>query len=339
MRNYTDVRVLRGALHVVSPKVGRLRLTATPLDLGNGVAAFLVGHVSSGLADDKAKAAGFIVIGDDRASGLCRRLLESGSHFVERSGQLAQLLYTASEGDERVSDGSFLVLRCQSAEEPFVAMLKLDPSNEYRTVEDLDDQGRLRNRLELEQGILPSVRERLLKAAFVRSVGAEDYDMLLVDRQRPGEVVSRFFIQDFLGAEPALDPKTRTTTLYRTLTTIKNEVAPQLEPVELERLEVYINGQVAGDHVNIPELIDGLPVDEQVRQRFNERITDALPDRDFEVDSETALNLLKNRRFAGDNGLRVSIPAQFFRDMVDAQPPGDDGHWTITIHTREWREI
>lgn len=338
MRNYTDIRVQRGALHVVAPKGGRLRPTETALDLGDGVGEFLAGHVVGGLADSKAKAAKFIVVGQGRTSELCGRILSSGTQFVERTGQLAQLLYTASEGDERVSDGSFVVLRCRSAEEHFVAMLKLDPSNQYRTVEDEDEQGRRRNRMELETGILPSVRERVLKAAFVRSVGGDEYDMLVLDRQRPGEVVSRFFIQDFLGAEPALDARTRTTTLYKALTNVKNEVAPEMEPVERERLEVYIKGQVAGDHVNIDELVAGLPVEDEVRERFDERIKAALPDREFEVDRDTAVNLLKSRRFTGDNGLRVSVPDQFFRDMVDPQPPGDDGFWTITIRTRHWRE-
>lgn len=338
MRNYTDVRVQRAALHVVAPKAGRLRLTETPLDLDNGVGKFLAEHVVGALADERAKSAKFIVMGDDRASGLCRRILASGTQFVEHSGLLAGLLYAASEGDDRVSDGSLVVLRCRSAEERFIAMLKLDPSNQYRTVEDEDAQGRPRNRMELETGILPSARERLLKTALVRSVGADDYDMLLLDRQRAGEVVSRFFIQDFLGAEPALDARTRTTTLYKALTNVKNEVAAQLEPVERERLEVYIKGQVAGDHINVDELVAGLPVGAEVRQRFDEEIAATLPDREFDVDPETAASLLKSRRFAGDNGLRVSVPDEFFRDMVDPQPPGEDGLWTVTIRTRKWRE-
>ncbi len=124
----------------------------------------------------------------------------------------------------------------------------------------------------------------------------------------------------------------------RTLTNFKNEVAPELEPVDRERLEVYISGLVAGDHINVPELVAGLPVEDEVRERFAEVITAALPDQDFEMDSATAVNLLKNKRFAGDNGLRLSVPAQFFGVMVEEQPPGDDGRWTITIHTRDWRE-
>jgi hypothetical protein len=338
LRNYTDVQVQRGALHVVAPKGGRLRLTETPLDLDAGVGDFLVRHVTGGLTDSNAKAARFIVVGAGRASDLCAGILATATQFVERTGQLAQLLYTASEGDDRVSDGSFVVLRCRAAQEGFVAMLKLDPSNQYRTVEDEDEHGRARNRMELEEGILPSVRERLLKAAFIRSVGADDYDMLLLDRQRPGEVVSRFFVQDFLGAEPALDAKTRTTALYKALTNVKNEVAAELEPIERERLDTYIKGQVAGDHVNVDELVAGLPVEAEVRQRFNDRITATLPDREFEVDTLTAVSLLKSRRFTGDNGLRVTLPDQFFQDMVDEKPPGDDGFWNITIRTRQWRE-
>ncbi len=338
MRNYSDVQVQRGAIHVVAPKDGRLRLSEATLDLGDGVDEFLAGHVERGLSDRKATAAKFIVFGDDRVSGLCSQILASEARFVQRSGRIAKLLYGATQGDERVSDGTFAVLLCASANEPFLAMLKLDPSNQYRTVEDDDERGRARNRFELEPGILPSVRERILKAAFVRSVGGAEFDMLLVDRQRPGEVVSRFFIQDFLGAEPAFDAKDRTTAVYRALTNVKNEIAHELEPVVLERLDRYIKGQVAGDHLNVDEMIAGLPVAQPIKEKFDEQISAALPDRDFDIDSATAVSLLKQRRFTGDNGMRVNVPAEFFDDMVAAEPPGPDGRWTITIRTRQWRE-
>lgn len=338
MRNYKDVKVEQAALHVVAPKGRKLRLSETSLELDGGVADFLGGHVLGGLVDNRAKAAKFVVFGEDRVSGLCGHLLASAEQFVDRSGRLAQLLYSASEGDERVSDGSFIVMRCRSGEELFIAMLKLDPSNQYRTIEDIDKKGRPSNRLELETDILPSVRERLLKAAFVRSVRAANYDMLLLDNQRPGEVVSRFFIQDFLGAETAFDDKTRTVALYKALVDVQNHVAGGLEPTERERLDVYIRGQVAGNSVNVDELLTGLPIKDDVRELFRQKVESELPDRGFDIDTVTAVALLKSRKFVGDNGLKVTVPQEFFQDMVSLDQPGADGYWTITIRTRRWDE-
>ena len=344
VRNYADIHVELAAMQVVYPRQKRLRVTQTALELDDEVRKFLEDHVRGGLADPTAIAANFVVVGDERASGTFGKILTRTEGFVDHSGRLARLLYEASEHDERVSDGTVALLRCLSATTPFVALLKLDPSDRFRTVEDTDPDGRERNRLELDKGLLPGANERLQKAVFVRSVAGQDYDMLLVDRQRPGEVISKFFIQDFLGAEATLDDTKRTETLYRVLTDTKNAISSKLSAGELSRLDSYITGQFAGGHVNVTDLVQNLPrvtsmSAEEVSEAFAERINNVLPDQDFDIDDLTAKRLLKRKRFTGDNGLLVSLPANFFEDMVTPNPPTEpDGYWTVTIRTRRWSE-
>lgn len=337
MRTYTNVTVEGGAVHVVSPRAGHLGLTEAALDLGNGVREFLTTHVQRGLADPRASAARFVVPGPERASGTCEAILADGSGLVPRSADLARMLYDVSEADERVADGTVAVLRCSATEARFLALLKLDPSDAYRTVE-RSDGGRARVELVLEEGILPSVRERVQKAAFVRGVGGGDYDMLLVDRQRPGDTVSRFFVQDFLGAELVLDDRARTQALYRTLTTTVSRVAPELDAGELAQLQRYLDGQVVGAHVNVAELVDGLPASDAIRNVFRDRLDEELPDHEFDLDQETARRFMTTKRFKGDNGLRLSVRSELFDDMVDVEPPDEDGFWRITVTTRTWEQ-
>ena len=344
MRSYGDIHVELAAMQVVYPRQRRLRLTQAPLDLDDEVRRFLEDHVRAGLRDPSAIAANFVVLGDERASGTFDKMLHGTADFVDQSGRLARLLYEASEHDDRVSDGTVALLRCLSTTTSFVALLKLDPSDRFRTVEDTDADGRERNRLELDKGLLPGANERLQKAVFVRSVDGPGYDMLLVDRQRPGEVISRFFIQDFLGAEATLDDTKRTEALYRALTDTKNDISSKLTAGELSRLDSYIAGQLAGGHVDVTDLVQNLPrvtsmSPEEIGLAFSERINNVLPDQDFDIDDLTAKRLLRRKRFTGDNGLLVSLPASFFEDMVTPDPPTEpDGYWTVTIRTRRWTE-
>lgn len=338
MRNYDDITIEQGALHIVNPRQGHLGLTEAELDLGDGVSEFLTAHVERGLADPQASAASFIVAGADRASGIAERILGPGREFVAHTADLARLLYAASENDERVKDGTLAVLRCNVAEGPFLSILKLDPSSAYRPVEKTDAQGKKVVGLVLEPEILPGVRERLQKAAFIRTTEGDGYHMLLVDRQRPGETISRFFVQDFLGAESVYDAASRTRELYKSLTNAKNDVAPGLEADELARLEQYLDGQVVGERVNVDDLLAGLPTSDEVREQFRERVDHAMPDREFDLDPEIARGFVKTKRFAGDNHLRLIVPSDFYDDMIETQPPGDHSHWTIVIRTREWRQ-
>lgn len=346
MRQYADVTVRHAAVHVVAPKSQTLRQSTAPIDLNDDVVEFLVGHAMKGLGDSRALAARFKVVGPDRAEGLCRSIISSSRRFVEHSAALAKLLYDASSreagSDARVSDGTLVVAQCTASDAgtaaKFVALLKLDPNDAFRAEEGSDDAGRPVVRLVAQHDILPTPRERLQKAAFVRADGHE-YDALAVDHQRRGEVVSAFFLDGFLGLEHVLDAKERTSVFYRTLHRTFEEVKDDLSGDEYSRLDQFIHGQAVGGRVNVDTVVENLPVSDDVRQQFADALTSALPDREFDTDAETAQQLVRRRRFKGDNGLSVSVPGEFFQDMVDvAPPPNPGGEYTVTIRTREWTE-
>lgn len=347
MRRYADITVKRAAVHVVAPKRGVLHQSTAEIQLDAPVREFLAAHITQGLADGQALAGRFKVVGETRTEGICRRILSSGSDFVARSAGLAKLLYDASSkqagSDARVSDGTLVVARCSAADGsqpsvPFVALLKLDPNDAFRADDGTDTRGRPVVMLVAQPNILPTPRERLQKAAFVRAAGHE-YDALAVDHQRRGEVVSEFFLDAFLGLEHVFDAKERTTRLYKALHRTFDEVKEDLSNAEYARLDQYINGQVVGGRVNVNTIVDGLPVPETIKQRFAAAFDADLPDKEFDTDHETAEKLVKSRRFRGDNGLLLTVPSSFFADMVQTVPParpGDD--WTITIKTKEWTE-
>src|ERR1022692_1647798 len=101
MRDLQDVRILRGVGHVVAPRdpAMLLRLSEAELPLDGGVGDILLAHVGGGLDDSQAKAAVFAVRKQDRAFGVCTRLLQPRPRLIELSQQLARGLYAVAEKD------------------------------------------------------------------------------------------------------------------------------------------------------------------------------------------------------------------------------------------------
>lgn len=352
MRDFQGVKVLRGVTHVVAPRDPErgLRLSEAELPLGGGVGDILAAHVTRGLADVQAKAASFTDRRDDRACGAFARLLAQRPRLVDVSTQLATALYTIAEADERVTDGNLAVLQCEALDGDggtvrFPAVLKLDPSATLKEIEDTDpDTGKPRIRYEVDPKSLPSKNERVQKCVFVRVVDdSADYEMLVVDRQRRGETLSRFWVQDFLGAESVLDAPERTRRLYRSLKRARNDAAPDLNADQLAALDQVIDGAVAQASVDLDNLVAALPVPDPVRQRINAAVSRQLPDRQFDLDPVVAAEYVRRRSYRADNDLRISVRGdQVNMIKVDDVDPDDTSETRlrrVSFETRIWKEV
>lgn len=333
MRNFTNIKVEQAVLHVVAPRRGTLTLSDGDLALAD-VNDLLLGHVEKGLADSQAQAAEFNLIGSGSTSNLSRRIIKSGSTFIADTKALATNLYNAA--DPRTSDGTLCVLRCTAdGGNKFVALLKLDLANGYFPTTKKDKNGRQIVGIRVARDALPSERERVQKSAFVQGAGGA-FDMLVIDRQRKGDTVSTFFLSGFLGAKVVHDARSRTELLYKTLQTGLQAVAGEVDPEEFLSLEQYFDGHVVGRRVNVNELVDGMPISEEPKERLATLIGAALPDREFELDREQAQKYVRRRVYKGDNDLRLTVPTEYFDEMVTPEYDHQADEWVITIRTKTW---
>lgn len=350
MRDVHDIEIVRGVSHVLAPRDPKqlLRLSEAELPLDGGVADILAAHVNTGLHNDQAKAAVFVDRRDERACGLFAKLLGDQPPLIEVSQQLASTLYNIAEDDARVSDGTLAVLLCKGVDADdtavrFPALLKLDPSATLHTVTDTDPvTNKLRVRYEVDPTTLPSKNEKIQKCVFVRAVDpAIEYEMLVVDRQRRGDAVSKFWLGEFLGADLCLDAAERTRRLYRALRSARNAVEQELDSDQLAALDQVIDGAVVQASVNLDLLIEALPVPEPIRERIDKALSRTLPDRAFELDPGVASQFVRRRTYRADNDIRLSVPPEFTQTIhVEDLEPGDNDTRLrkIWFETRTWKE-
>jgi hypothetical protein len=253
--------------------------------------------------------------------------------------------------DARISSGDLAVCSYRAANRPhvpsYLALLKIDPSEVLRHKTVQDDQGNVYVDFDFDTNVLPTARERLQKCAFVQPlVPRLDYDMMLLDRQTgPGTVdrVAHFFIDDFMGADPALDAQQRTKRFYMSAVSAQNVLRGDLTPAQDETLRAAIEQAVTSAEINVDAWIASLPLPGLQKAEIDRVISENLPDREFEIDPTYSERSMRRRVFRGDHKLRVSVLAddysQVIRSVTPETPPDAPPYYRVEIHTETWEEV
>ena len=355
MRDATSIAIDELIVHIIDARTaGGLVLSHRQIaTTGNSrLIDYLVSHLANTVRDPAAFAARFLTgsVSLSPTAQICSDLLSGAQGFISASQQLAIHLHSLISKDKRISSGDLLVCRYHAdlagATRPFIALLKIDPTDGFRHNKHKDANGQDYVELTVEQNMLPSAREKLQKCALIQARAAtEEYDMLLVDRQTissPHQPVARFFLTDFLGAESWLDAPKRTRILRNTLAVAHNRIRADLSPAENDEFELAKAQLLRQEHVNVEEWITDLPLPAAAREEIGITIRKRLPDLEFPLDAATASDVTRKRRFRGDDGLRIEANEEMWgsRIRVERQsPPGEPPFTLITIRTEKWDEV
>jgi len=348
MRTATDVELRNVILHWARPRLGKkmpeLSELALAVDaLPPEVAGFLVRHLGGVLADTAARAANFEPQQTGQVSGLVGDLLPDDDligdvEFVQASRGIVEALFGVMAADGRINDGTIVVarfsVRIDGRTDTYVAVLKLDPSDQYRA-EMHTHEGKARLEFEVVSGILPSRQERLHKAAvFRRFDEAAEYQFLVIDRQ-VGDVAD-WFVERFLGAALARTDQERTKGSIRGVTIGIQRLEEEFE-IDAETSSELAEARDAAMQNHTVDVEDW--VDNRVRLEDSERallrseIAKKVPDRRFTVSLDDARPATTT--FVGSDGLRVSILTEALNKVTADRD--DSGTWTVSIETRDWR--
>jgi len=352
MRDATNIQLDQLIIHILDPKRPDspvLSECTIPLEGDQRIVDYFVTHIQNSLKNPTAKAARFVVIDDEIVSGVCKALLEDRLDLVEGSRRLAQGLYEIIAEDRRINacDLAVCLYRAenQHSESRYLALLSIEPSEVFRHKKEHDPQGNLYVNYEIETEIMPTTREKLQKCAFIQGLEPRpDYDMMMLDRQKR-EGVAKFFIEDFMGAKPALDARQRTDHLYRGLVSAHNQIHHELQPHENESLHQAIQVAITSDGINIDTWVRSLPLSEEHKTQIAQVVSQNLPDHEFKIDKNYAQKLIKKRHFHGDHGLQVVIEAseetymQVIKSVERIEESGAPPYYHIVIQTEKWEEV
>jgi len=351
MRYARNIELQELIVHILNPNSTNPKILsqrALPLEDSPELVEYLKKHIENSLQDPATKAARFANL-EGPACQLCTKLLDGSLDLVLGSRAVADLLYQAMGTDKRISPGDLAVAiyRADAGSGPmrYLALLKIDPTDAFRHTQKRDAQNRLYVTFELEPDVMPTTQEKLQKCAFFQPLQPRppDYDMMLLDKQVGDLAVAKFFAEGFLGAELALDARERTDRLYRSLVSAQNLLRPDLTPMQDEQLRQAIDGAMAAPAIDVDAFIAPLPLAEAHKEVIQQVVSEALPDREFAIDSTYAQQLVQKRRFRGDHGLSVVVSADRYHDVIESVERVTDTegppYHRVTIRTEEWKEI
>lgn len=357
MRYPGEIAVRQLVIHVVDPHRDNIVVSErdVPLDGAQRLREYFSRHISNSLQDAVASAACFEVAGAHSAFGLCRAILSNAVDLVRGSGQLAEQLAEIIRRNRSISPGVLVACLYTDTAQPesrYLALLKMDPSQVFRHIVSHDrTTGQRYVQLAVQSDVLPTEREKLQKCAFIqplepRSTG---YDMLLLDRQTrvPTEVpVARFFVEDFLGAKLALDPRVCTERLYKGAIGAYNELKAVLPIRESEALRQAIDSAIRQPSIDLDHWLDSLPVCVEHKLHIDQCLVNQnLPDRVFTVDRIFGRTLVRKRVFRGDHGLKVDLSADpdTFNQVIESVErivdPGSLPYYRVVLRTDRWVEV
>lgn len=319
MRNVKSVVVERVAFHELSrSKQGAVKLRLSDIALEfepqvdghdpDPVEGYLTEHVHRSLGDALAVAASF----DDPqlpTPYAIGRLFDD-DEFLDASQDVARQLLGALEADGRISPGTIAVIqyvpdngnRC-------IGLVKFDPSLGF-TLAEKRVKEKVGLTLSSVNGVMPSVRERLQKCAFVRQpAGGDTYQLLALDRQGRADEIADWFLHRFLTATAVATAETRTQSFYRAAALARQDVAPDLTEAQKRGLDAARDQALRDKRISTGTFIDNrdeLPT-EEIRSRYREVFESAITDKEFDVDRSTADRLLKRAKFVGDGGLTLQV--------------------------------
>ena len=348
MRTATDVELQNVILHWVRPRQGKTSPELSDLelpvaDLPEEVHSFLTHHLTRTLQDPVAQAARF----DDRDSGVVSgqvdRLFpsEGNDEFLDASQTLVTTHFDIVANDGRINDGTIAVARFRiqidDGAQTYVAILKLDPSDQYRSTM-VEHDGKARLELSIVSGILPSNEARLQKAAVFREFDEDDeYQLLLIDRQVEG--YADWFVKGFLAVSPSMTNEQRTKGFRRgvEIGIQKLETKFDIAPETATAIAVSRDAALKHGTVTVDDWVNNQPaLSDEERDLLRGEINKKVPDPQFQVAAADDPSF-GTTNFVGSHGLRVAINTDALA-RINAERNAVTGVWTVTITTDDWRQ-
>lgn len=243
------VKILNAIVHQLDLSGNSAILSNNILELSanNEVIAFFENHIMNSRNDSKIKACSFKngsynmvrnISGEINKvlQGFQTNLITEKEYeeiFIDSSKNLTNQLRLYMEQRSR-SDGSLFVFIYELEGEKYLAILKMDPNDGVKVAVN-ESTGNLE--VSLIKNMLPGIKEKLHKCAFIRLMDSYDNNnvhVLALDKQKGTSEPAKFFMEDFLQVVEKANDKNLTTAVCQSIVEVFLPIIPEAKRTQFK---------------------------------------------------------------------------------------------------------
>lgn len=309
MRTIEEIIINKVYISALDKENNNLMLSDSELELNEEIYEYIEKHILRGLKDDEAKTGKFD--GDVNITReLCKEIFEDNDSFAVNSKKLSQFIFKCMGNDDKEPSGDFAVCLCDSQQGIFIALLKLNYTNSYNHFIK-QGEGSLTIDIGINKTGLPSLGQKLSKAAFVSQSKAEDqYDFLVCDKQPEG-----YFTQAFIKVSPVRDRRENTRIIQRTSESFARKAfKDNAQEAEVFRKKLS-ESLTQDDRFNVDRLVENvLDTTEKKAEYKAALVNEGINEIEVPIDREWAEKKLKRKRLKVDKSIELYIDDEAYND-------------------------
>jgi len=327
LRNIEEVTIERIIVQVLDKNADTPLLTDTELELEPAITAFLTHHILKSLGNDKnRKLKMFNPTGIVYSS--VKSLYEEGD-FVEISKKITEWLFKCMSEHPLIPSGDLVICQFSTGGERCLAVMKMDYQASF--VHDIEyDEAGFKVGLVAQEINLPSMSQRLNKAAFFKMPGVDDYDVVIIDNPLKAEDGSHieYFQKTFIQGSYILDHMDMTrVTKDQFEKWLRNHIKDDVRNA-IELRKVLENEFLNSGTIQLTELAEEIIDDTIKREKFIEGMEHKGLDTEeaFAIDKKYVAKKFKSKGMKTDTGITIKGPFESFHDnaKIELQYNGDN---------------
>lgn len=310
MRSIEDIIINKVYISALDKENNTLVLSDMGLELNEETYEYFEKHILRCIKDDEAKPC--MLDGESNiVRELCKEVLEDSESFIVNSKKLSQLIYKCMSNEEKESSGDFAVCLCDSQQGLFIALLKMNYAKAYCHFIKQEANEALIIDIGINKTGLPSIGQKLSKAAFVKlSSASSEFDVLVYDKQPEG-----YFCQAFLKITQVRDRRENTKILQKTSEGFVRKAfkdnAQEAESFRKKLTETLMQE----DHVDVEKLTQSLLPTEEIRNEYKAALVNqGVSESQIPIDKEWAEKKLKRKRLKVDKSIELYIDDEAYND-------------------------
>lgn len=327
LRNIEEAVIERAIVHVLDKSGDAPLLTDQELELGPEVTAFLTHHIMKSLQSEKNRKLKMFNHAGVVYGGLMK-IYDEEDAFVESSKNIAEWLFKCMQEHPLIPSADLIVCQFSTGGERCLAAMKMDYQGSF--VHDIQyAEDGFRVELISHEISLPSMSQRLNKAAFFRKPGVVDYDLVVLDQPLKAEdgSIIEYFQKAFVQGSLVVDHMDKTRLVQDQMEKwVRNNMKDDMRnaiDVRANLENVFVNS----GEINVGQLTEDIIDDPDKREKFIENMERNGVDTDesFIIDKKWVAKKFKTKTVKTDTGFTIRGLFESFHDnaKIEVQHNGD----------------